>query len=160
SYRFPEIGGKLDRKDAAVYSGDNLAMSLSYGDSTDLYRINLGWLNQVGNQPPGFILDLERGYWSRNQADDGDTDDATAQGRLRRIVPYVEDTKNALVVRLEPFRSAPEMASLQAAFKAAIQQHFQLEPRELSAEPMPSRHDRREILFYEASEGGAGVLRQ
>jgi len=52
------------------------------------------------------------------------------------------------------------MASLQAAFKEAIQQYFQLEPRELSCEPMPDRHDRHEILFYEASEGGAGVLRQ
>ena len=52
------------------------------------------------------------------------------------------------------------MASLQAAFKEAIQKYFQLEPRELSAEPMPTAYDRQEILFYEASEGGAGVLRQ
>jgi very-short-patch-repair endonuclease len=52
------------------------------------------------------------------------------------------------------------MASLQAALKEAIQKYFQLEPRELSGEPMPATQDRREILFYEASEGGAGVLRQ
>ena len=160
SYRFPEIGGKLDRKDAEVYCGDTLAMRLSYGDATDLYRINLGWANQRGNQPPGFNLDLERGYWARNQADDEDQDDATAQARLQRVVPYVKDTKNALVMRFEPPRSGPEMASLQAAFKEAIQKHFQLEPRELSCEPMPSPQDRQEILFYEASEGGAGVLRQ
>lgn len=160
SYRFPEIGGKLDRKDAEVYCGDTLAMRLSYGDSTDLYRINLGWANQRGNQPPGFNLDLERGYWSRNQADDEDQDDATAQGRLQRVVPYVKDTKNALVMRFEPPRSGPEMASLQSAFKQAILKHFQLEPRELTCEPMPSPKDRQEILFYEASEGGAGVLRQ
>ena len=135
-------------------------MRLSYGDATDLYRINLGWANQRGNQPPGFNLDLERGYWSRNQADDEDDDDAAAQGRLQRVVPYVKDTKNALVMRFEPPRSGAEMASLQAAFKEAIQKHFQLEPRELSCEPMPSPQDRQEILFYEASEGGAGVLRQ
>jgi very-short-patch-repair endonuclease len=160
SYCFPEIGGRYDRKDADVYCGATRAMSLSYGDSTDLYRLNLGWLNQRDNQPPGFLLDLERGYWSRNQADDDDTDDATTDGHLQRVVPYVRDTKNALIIRFEPVRPGPEMASLQAAFKAAIQQYFQLEPRELSAEPMPSRQDRREILFYEASEGGAGVLRQ
>ena len=53
-------------------------MRLSYGDSTDLFRINLGWSNQRGNQPAGFNLDLERGYWSRNQADDEDIDDAIA----------------------------------------------------------------------------------
>jgi len=160
SYRFPEIGGKLDRKDAEVYSDGTLALRLSYGDATDLYRINLGWANQRSTQAPGFNLDLERGYWARNQADDEDQDDATAQARLQRVVPYVKDTKNAMVLRFEPPRSGPEMASLQAAFKQAIQKHFQLEPRELSCEPMPSPQDRREILFYEASEGGAGVLRQ
>ena len=160
SYRFPEVGGKLDRKDAEVYVGGALVMRLSYGDATDLYRINLGWTHQRGTLPPGFNLDLERGYWSRNPADDEDNDNAVAQGRIQRVVPYVKDTKNALVVRLEPSRSGPEMASLQAALKEAIQKHFQLEPRELSGEPMPATQDRREILFYEASEGGAGVLRQ
>ncbi len=160
SYRFPEVGGKLDRKDAEVYYSGSLAMRLSYGDATDLYRINLGWANQRGNQPPGFNLDLERGYWSRNQADDEDNDDATAQGRLQRVVPFVRDTKNALVMRFEPPRSGPELAGLQAAFKEAIQKHFQIEPRELSCEPLPSRESRQEVLFYEASEGGAGVLRQ
>jgi very-short-patch-repair endonuclease len=160
SYRFPEIGGKLDRKDAEVYCGDVLALRLSYGDATDLYRINLGWSSQRGSQPPGFNLDLERGYWARNPADDEDQDDALAQGRIQRVVPYVKDTKNALVMRFEPPRSGPEMASLQAAFKEGIQKHFQLEPRELACEPMPAAQNRQEVLFYEASEGGAGVLRQ
>jgi len=160
SYRFPETGGSLDQKDAEVYSGNTLAMRLNYGDATDLYRINLGWANQRGNQPPGFKLDLERGYWSRNQADDEDSDDAATQGRFQRVVPYVKDTKNALVMRFEPPRSGPEMASLQAVFKEAIQKHFQLESRELACEPMPSKHDRKAILYYEATEGGAGVLRQ
>jgi len=50
------------------------------------------------------------------------------------------------------------MASLQAALKETIQKHFQL-PHELSGEQMPTNKDRQEILFYEASEGGA-VLRQ
>lgn len=159
SYRFPEIGDNLDRKDAEVISGGVLMMRISYGDATDLYRINMGWANQR-NQAPGFRLDLERGYWSRNKADEEDVDEAPALGRLQTVVPYVQDTKNALVIRLEPPRSGPEMASLQAAFKEAIQKHFQLEPRELSCEPMPSPRDRQEILFYEASEGGAGVLRQ
>ena len=63
-------------------------------------------------------------------------------------------------MRFEPARPGPEMASLQSAFKQAILKAFQLESRELSSEPMPSPADRREILFYEASEGGAGVLRQ
>ena len=160
SYRFPEVGGRLDRKDAEVYLDDTLLMRLSYGDATDLYRINLGWSHQRGRQMTGFNLDLESGYWSRNPADEEDNDNAVAQGRPQRVVPFVKDTKNSLVVRFEPPRSGPEMASLQAALKEAIQKYFQLEPRELSCEPMPTPQDRREILFYEASEGGAGVLRQ
>ncbi len=161
SYRFPDLGGKLDRKDADVIVDGTTVMRLSYGDATSLYRINLGWANQRESQPPGFSLDLEKGYWSKNQADDQDQDDATTTGRLIRVVPYVSDTKNALVMGFEPVRySAGKMAGLQAAFKEAIQKHFQIEPRELSCEPMPSRKDRREILFYEATEGGAGVLRQ
>jgi ATP-dependent helicase YprA (DUF1998 family) len=160
SYRFPEVGGKLDRRDAEVTVDGVQAMRLSYGDATALYRINLGWAHQRPDQPLGFMLDLERGYWSRNTADEDDQDDATATGRLARVVPYVADTKNALVMRFEPVRSESEMAALQAAFKEAIQKHFQLEPRELSCEAMPSRQDRHEVLFYEAAEGGAGVLRQ
>jgi ATP-dependent helicase YprA (DUF1998 family)/very-short-patch-repair endonuclease len=160
SYRFPEVGAKLDRKDAEVYVDGILSLKLSYGDATDLYRINLGWANQKGTQAAGFNLDLERGYWSRNQADESDQDDATVAGRMQRVVPYVKDTKNSLVMRFEAAPHTPVMAGLQAAFKEAIQKHFQLEPRELSCEPMPTPGDRREILFYEASEGGAGVLRQ
>ena len=160
AYRFPEICGKADRRDADVHYGDARVLRLSYGDATDLYRVNLGWLNQDGSQPRGFNLDLERGYWSRNQADAEDRDDPTNQGRIARVVPFVRDTRNALVMRFDPACSGPELTSLQAAFKEAIQRHFQLEPRELAAEAMPSRDDRREILFYEASEGGAGVLRQ
>ena len=160
SYRFPEVDGRLDRKDAGVYCDNVLALGLSYGDAADLYRVNLGWMSRNRHQPRGFDLDLERGYWSRNQDDAGDRDDAAAQGRVMRVVPFVKDTKNALVMRFEPVQSAPELAGLQAAFKQAIQQHFQIEPRELSCEPMPSPRDRHEILFYEASEGGAGVLRQ
>jgi superfamily II DNA/RNA helicase len=160
SYRFPEVGGKLDRKDAVVYSGDTPVLRLSYGDSTDLFRINLGWANQKPTEESGFKLDLERGYWARNQADSEDSDDATTEGRFQRVVPYVKDTKNALVMRFEPVREQDVMAALQAAFKESIQKLFQLEPRELSCEPMPSPKTRSEILFYEASEGGAGVLRQ
>ena len=160
AYRFPEVSGRPDRRDAAVLCDGVPVLTLGYGDATDLYRVNLGWTHQDGHQPHGFNLDIERGYWSRNQADAADTDDASSEGRVMRVVPFVRDTKNALVMRFEPPRSGPETASLQAAFKQAIQQHFQLEPRELSCEPMPSRRDREEVFFYEVSEGGAGVLRQ
>ncbi|HOE32774.1 MAG TPA: DEAD/DEAH box helicase [Smithellaceae bacterium] len=160
AYRFPEIGGRLDRRDAEVYCEGTLTLRLKYGDSTELFRVNLGWANQIIGQPIGFNLDLERGYWWTNRADAEDLQDANTQGRSQRVVPYVRDTKNALVMSFVPVRPLPETASLQAAFKEAIQKYFQLEPRELECVPMPSPQGRRELLFFESSEGGAGVLRQ
>jgi hypothetical protein len=53
--------------------------------------------------------DLERGYWGKNQADAEDQDDATAEGRFQRVVPYVQDTKNALILRFEPPRPLEEI---------------------------------------------------
>jgi very-short-patch-repair endonuclease len=52
------------------------------------------------------------------------------------------------------------MASLQAAFKNAIQVVYQLEDTELAAEPLPGTGNRRYLLLYESAEGGAGVLRR
>ncbi|GIK54191.1 MAG: RNA helicase [Planctomycetota bacterium] len=159
AYRFPDVGGKLDRRDAEVLVDSVMAMRVSYGDSATLYRINLGWATQCDDQPPGFLLDLERGYWATNAVDPDDAADANAGGQVR-VVPFVTDTKNALVMRFEPTPSLPVMASLQAVLKQAVQQYFQLEGRELACEAVPSSKNRNEILFYEASEGGAGVLRQ
>ena len=80
--------------------------------------------------------------------------------RKKRIIPYVEDDKNVLVFTPEASLDEEEMASLQAAIKEATQKYFQLEPRELAVLPLPDRNNRKSILLYEASEGGAGVLRQ
>ena len=100
------------------------ALTLSYGDATDLYRVNLGWTHQDGNQPRGFNLDLERGYWSRNQADTEDRDDAAAEGRIARIVPFVRDTRNALVMRFgaaaRRSRDGEPASGLQAGDPAAF----------------------------------------
>ena len=158
AYRFPDVGGNLDRRDAEVFVDGQRLLSLSYGDSTDLYRVNLGWAHQK-NQTAGFALNLESGYWKSNRNDTTDRDDPTA-GAQQQVVPYVTDTKNALVLRFHVSQDATLRAGLQAAFKEAIQKHFQLESRELIGEAMPSPQDRQEILFYESSEGGAGVLRQ
>lgn len=159
AYRFSELGGKLDRKDAEVVNGETVVLRLSYGDATRLYRINQGWTKTKRGEPPGFFLDLEKGYWANNPVDKDDASEGPA-ANTRRVVPFVEDTKNALIIRPEPALPTAELAGLQSALKEAIQKFFQIEPRELAAEPMPDRNNRREILLYEASEGGAGVLRQ
>lgn len=159
AYRFPSEDGRKDQKDADVEVNGMRRMSLSYGDTASIFRINLGWKNQKPSEPNGFMINTETGFWARNQNETKDNDDAHTDGRQQRVVPFVNDTKNVLVMRMEPAPSKEVMACLEAAMKEAILRAYQLEPRELACEPMPSPANRQELLFYEASEGGAGVLR-
>ena len=130
-----------------------------------------------------FVLDVEKGTWS-NQGNLLDPDDDSPVGpRHERVIPYVEDHRNCLILEptLERLHLGLEslaaghphyahkdvaelrtmlMASLQAALKSAIQVRYQLEESEIAVEPLPGRDDRRLLLSYEAAEGGAGVLRR
>lgn len=146
-----------------VGAGEPLA-TLTYGQAATLWRINKGWNRRKQREKPGFLLDLERGYWKR-EADDPDesgTDffDEPTSARVRRVIPYVDDRRNCLTLEpVEPL-SLAAMASLQAALKAAIQICYQLEDNEIAVEPLPTFDDRRQLLFYESAEGGAGILHQ
>jgi len=131
---------------------------LYYGPAADIWRINLGWSRRANKNQFGFSLDVEKGYWVRNEQDDEDSDDPYS-ARTQRVIPYVEDHRNILILQPANTLSKGEMASLQAALKTAIQIEYQLEEMEIAAEPLPRSDDRKSILFYEAAEGGAGVLR-
>lgn len=76
----------------------------------------------------------------------------------QRIVPYVEDRRNVLIVRPLEELGLQTMATLQYALKRGIEAVYQLEESELMAEPLPKADLRHSILFYESAEGGAGVL--
>src|SRR5690606_30196894 len=94
------------------------------------------------------------------QADPDDDVEDPLSGRRTRVIPFVEDRRNAFVFEPTDSLGAPVMATLQAALKHAIQVTYQLEDAELAAEPLPSTDSRRALLLYEAAEGGAGVLRR
>ncbi len=79
--------------------------------------------------------------------------------RATRVIPFVEDRRNCLLIEPAGNLTAPVMASLGAALKAAVQVRYQLEDSELAVEPLPDGDNRRLLLLYEAAEGGAGVLR-
>ncbi|EJT00831.1 DUF1998 domain-containing protein, partial [Rhizobium sp. CCGE 510] len=68
--------------------------------------------------------------------------------------------KNALLFRFnDPDAYAPEtIATVQHALMRGIEVVFQLEEGEILGEPLPARDNRRAVLAYEATEGGAGVL--
>lgn len=158
--RFTEHGGRLAQRTArAVLDGEELA-TLTYGPASTLWRINLGWRRRAHVNQYGFLLDIERGYWQRNQQDPDDDDTDPLSIRTQRVIPYVEDRRNCLLLQPTGELATPVLASLAAALKHAIQLEYQLEDSELAAEPLPSRDVRRLLLFYEAAEGGAGVLRR
>lgn len=158
--RFAKRAGAVSsrRADVLAEDGERLA-TLTYGDAATLWRINLGWRRRRNRAETGFVLDVERGLWARSEAESADSDEPMSP-RRERVIPYVDDRKNCLL--LKPARRLDQgtMASVEAALKVAIQVEFQLEDRELATEALPDSEDRRQILFYEASEGGAGVLRE
>ncbi|MGB7124155.1 MAG: DEAD/DEAH box helicase [Thermoplasmata archaeon] len=158
--RFANHGGRVSSRGARVVSNGDEIARIDYGHAATLWRMNLGWTRRSNKHQYGFPLDTERGYWQRNQEDPEDDEQSPEANRVRRVVPFVEDRRNCLLIQPSEPLNESEMASLQAALKNAIQVKYQLEESELAAEPLPSRQQRSLLLFYEAAEGGAGALRQ
>jgi superfamily II DNA/RNA helicase/very-short-patch-repair endonuclease len=156
--RFAEENGRPRARTARVIGNDLLA-TLTYSGAATLWRINLGWTRRSDRDRLGFLIDTERGIWQRRE-DEEESENGEVARVTERVVPFVEDRRNTLL--FEPAQRFPNevMASLAAALKKAIQVTFQLEEQELAVEPLPTPQDRRILLFYEASEGGAGVLRR
>jgi len=146
--------------EAANPDGSSLAR-LAYAQAATIVRINLGWRRRKENAAAGFHLDLDRGRWlSEKHASQflREEEETGAVRRAQRVIPYVEDRRNALLIEWAGDPSPQQHASVQAALKSAIQAVYQLEEAELAAEPLPTDRERRSILIYEAAEGGAGVL--
>ncbi|HLO31395.1 MAG TPA: Zn-binding domain-containing protein, partial [Anaerolineales bacterium] len=159
--RFQETQtGDLSAQSAVLMKNDEDVAKLTYANAATISRINVGWKRRANPAQLGFVLDIERGYWAREKDDQKDDLGNTLAARTKRVIPFVEDTKNSLLLELTKQLDERQMASLQAALKSAIQVKYQLEDNELSAEPLPSSRNRRMILFYESAEGGAGVLRR
>mgnify|MGYP000172314037 CR=1 FL=1 len=158
--RFAERGKRAGRRVAQVVHGDQVLFQLTYGDAATLWRINLGWRRRKNKEEHGFILDVENGYWAANKdAVEADPEDPLSP-RTERVIPFVEDRRNCLLLEPTEILSKAVMASLQPALKNALQVRYQLEDNELAAEPLPDAENRRILLVYESAEGGAGVLRQ
>jgi hypothetical protein len=119
--------------------------------------MNLGLRRRKEKSIVGFNINPVSGYWVGDN-EDSPVEEADLRTPPMRIVPFVEDRRNVLIVR--PPEPLPEitMVTLQYALKRGIESVFQLEESELMSEPLPKRDERRAILFYEAAEGGAGVL--
>jgi very-short-patch-repair endonuclease len=142
-------------------------LELQYAQSATIWRMNFGWRRRKNPETvKGFMMNPVTGHWVGGVEDgsgesegegDGPPDTAPAQ----RIVPYVEDRRNILIVRPHHklgVLEAETLTTLQYALKRGIEAVYQLEESELMAEPLPTRDNRQSILLFEAAEGGAGVL--
>ncbi len=164
TYRFlPGPDGAVQKQKAEVRLGDDVLAELTYAPAAQLWRINRGWRRRRDKKQLGFYINPITGAWSKKDAPDPEEDSSIDDTLLSRvpdqpIVPFVEDHRNLLILApVEPL-SLEAMATLQAALKRGIEMTFQIEESELVAEPLPTSGNRQALLFYEAAEGGAGVL--
>jgi hypothetical protein len=155
-YRFAPEGSGLRRATvlARSASGDPL-MELTYAQTATLWRVNHRWRRSTID---GFTFDLKRGQWARRPGDEGDNAlDPTAEQFLSGVRIMVQDTRNVLLVRWLADADETLLASLQYALRRGIEMVFQVEEQELASERIGQDAQRR-LLFWEAAEGGAGVL--
>jgi hypothetical protein len=152
--------GDIDVRQAVARVGSDAVVTLDFGNRAKLSRVNKGLRRRKEKSILGFKIDPNNGRWVADDGDEADGDVvADAIGALpQRIVPIVEDYKNALLLRPASSFTEAQMATIQHALARGIQVSSELEEGELLGEPLPSREKRNVILLYEATEGGAGVL--
>ncbi|MDG9672171.1 DEAD/DEAH box helicase [Hahella sp. CR1] len=160
--QFHQTDGRLRVTQGELLSQGHRLFTVQYAPTATVWRLNLGWRRRKNPSIYGFNIDAVSGQWSADEQAAQENSDDLAQGEnhVERITPYVEDRRNILILRPEAELKLDEhaLATLQYALKRGIEEEFQIEEAELVVEPLPSRDDRNTILFYEASEGGAGVL--
>jgi superfamily II DNA/RNA helicase len=148
----------LDVRKGSAADDDGDIVRLAYGSGATITRLNKGLRRRRNRTELGFMMDPVSGYWAKNGEEGEENNDPTASPR-QRIVPSVQDRKNALLIQpTELELSQPVLTTVQHALLRGIEAVFQLEEGEILAEPMPTRDARTGFLFYEATEGGAGVL--
>jgi len=159
TFEWASRDGVLDVRDGAARQGDDEVARLAYGQSATITRLNKGLRRRRDKTKHGFMIDPVSGYWAKNEDEDpNDPPDPTSSPR-QVIVPAVHDRKNALLFRpVVENREDATLPTIQHALLRGIEAVFQLEQGELLAEPMPVAAARTGFLFYEATEGGAGVL--
>ena len=157
-FAWPKRDSRFDVTSAIASDADGPILSIDYASGATISRLNKGLRRRREKSIYGFGIDPATGRWTGSPEESDD--DSTPEGPIKqRVVPIVQDKKNAALLRL-PAGPLPEsaMATLQHALARGIGLVFQLEEGETLTEPVPSRETRRAILAYEATEGGAGVL--
>ncbi len=162
-FSWPRRDGRFDVTSAIAQDEHGPILRIDYAPGATISRVNKGLRRRKEKSLLGFGIEPASGRWvgsPEEGANDGDADQAPPDSAAaQRIVPIVEDNKNAALLRLavEP-RSTVTTTTLQHAFTRGLETVFQLEEGETLTEPVPNRDNRKAILAFEATEGGAEVL--
>lgn len=157
TFRWAQRDHALDVRRVRASDEHGEVASLSYGPGATITRLNKGLRRRANKSTLGFMIDPITGYWAAMDADDSDKDPNSTPRQL--IVPAVRDHKNALLfIPADGTLECTTLATLQYALLRGIESVFELEEGEILGEPIPTRENRKGCLFYEATEGGAGVL--
>jgi very-short-patch-repair endonuclease len=166
SYRFATHGDRSGRIDATAADADGPLAELIHGDAATVRLANIGRRRRKDETDHGFWLDPLSGRWlSDKQASDATVDSADLAGTddvasKVKVTPYVEDTRNVLVVRATVRLDDVAATTLRYALERGIEARFQLEDSELDSCDLPDAGEQGRMLLTESAEGGAGVLRR
>lgn len=165
TYRFlAGADGITQKMESVVLVDGKPFFRLTYSPAAKIWRINKGWRRRKEKEILGFYINPITGQWSKKENPDeeaatgGGDDEESGKVSSQRIVPYVEDYRNVLIFTPIDELGVSTMATLESALQRGIEQMFQIEESELVAEPLPDADNRKALFFYEAAEGGAGVL--
>lgn len=170
SYRFSTRADRPDKVVGDVCSADGAdLMEMTYGDAATIRIANVGRRRRKDRDDRGYWLHTVEGRWlsdteaaeaDSSSGDDADLDRADDVQTRKKVIPYVEDTRNVVVARFAASLSTETVTSLRYALERGIEAEFQLEDSELTSQPLPDLAERGRFLLTESAEGGAGVLRR
>jgi hypothetical protein len=119
--------GSPDVRALVLKSENNPLLHLDYGAVTKLSRINKGLRRRKSKTTFGFCIDSSSGRWVKDTLNGGDDDGDATVPRPQRIVPIVQDYKNALLLRPVASFDEAQMATLQHALIRGIEIVAELE---------------------------------
>jgi superfamily II DNA/RNA helicase len=155
---FRTVGGGVQEERTLVEpeTGSTI-LSAKYLPQAQLWRINHGW--RKSSEQVGFIIDSATGRWrSRDDTGNQNGSDRGGGNVMTGIRPFVTDNRNILLLR--PFSDTAIddsfLKSLAYSLRRALQIEYQVEEREVAVE-LIGREENKNIVFWEAAEGGIGV---
>lgn len=159
-FRFaPGSDGKKRTVEGVVQDSSSIPiLNLTYAPAATLFRINHGWRVQ---REKSFHIDMATGDWMRTPDTEESDAEPTTSIQPEAVKLFVQDTMNLLLVNFAGDEEVDDniQASFQYALQRGMETVFQIDEAEIASERIGTGKNSA-ILFWEASEGGVGVLKR